>query len=524
MISKSRTPNWKFFLGLSLASGFCISEVSAQTPAATYPTDPSAAAGMTSGMQNGLTAQQIEMMRVRTDAQSAQGTAVAASMARSVDQTLEAQNRDRTLQSAREIKAIKRSMQERLKWERANSNNTQVNKVSNADMSAWNTTNGNVRVERDVPDPFIASLIEEERRNMARGTSEKPKKGFNPLKSAGAALTSPFQRSPSSASQFVEAAPAASAPLPETSSGGGGFFSNLRVPKIGGRNSEEMIDASTAEPQFVATSNASAPPQPQPASAPAPGVVPRISGAELVGGSSPINETVDSPPTGSSSSATAPTFAPEPQRLPDESPDKPGLFSKLKSDNSTPSSSSGGGGFFSFGKKKEPSGPAIDASLFPAGSVTQAPTGGSLGGGYTAEDVVEESMAVPSSTGSIELPGETSEKKRGGFSIPKPNLSIPSIGSNSGSSGGSIPTLTTVNSSGNSFYVVTSTAQFMVYGDEQQSSEVRALPSGTVVRMTKPGEQWASIQLPNGSSGIVQNKFLRPASAGEAGGQFAASN
>lgn len=524
MISKSRIPYRNIFLGLSLVSLVGSADLSAQTPAANYPTAPNAAAGMTSGMSSGLSAQQIEMMRVRTEAQSAQGNAVAASMARSVDETLENQNRARTLESAREIKAIKRSMQDRLKWERAN-NTTQVNKVSNADMSAWNTTNGNVRVERNVPDPFIASLIEEERRNMARGVSEKPKKGFNPLKTAGAAITSPFQRmsEPSSAS-LVSPAAAAPAALPETQSSGG-FFSKIKVPKIGGRKEEEMVNPGRAEPQFVGSSAASAPApsQPQPTVTATPGVVPRISGAELVDGSSPVNQSVDAPPSGSTS-GSAPAFAAAPASLADESGSKPGLFSKFKSNSPTPSSSSSAGGLFNFGKKKTPAGPTIDASLFPAGAVASAPTGGSLGGGYTATDVVEESVATPSSTGSIELPGESTNKKRSGFSIPKPNLSIPSIGSGGGSAGSSVPTLTTVNSSGNSYYVVTSTAQFMVYGDDQLQSEVKALPAGSVVQMTKPGEQWASIRLPDGSSGIVQNKFLRAASAGEAGGGFAASN
>lgn len=70
--------------------------------------------------------------------------------------------------------------------------------------------------------------------------------------------------------------------------------------------------------------------------------------------------------------------------------------------------------------------------------------------------------------------------------------------------------------------MVTSTAQFMVYGTDETSSEVRALQSGSLVKMTKPGEQWAAVRLPDGSEGVIQNKFLRAATAAEAGGQFAA--
>jgi hypothetical protein len=61
----------------------------------------------------------------------------------------------------------------------------------------------------------------------------------------------------------------------------------------------------------------------------------------------------------------------------------------------------------------------------------------------------------------------------------------------------------------------------MVYGENQMQSEVRAVPAGMVVRMTKPGENWVGIRLSNGTDGIVQKKFLRPASASEAGSQFA---
>jgi len=447
-------------------------------------------------------------------------------MARSVDETIETQNRERTLQSAREVKAIKRSMADRLKWDRANS--SQVNKVSSQDMSAWNTSSGNVRVSRNVPDPFLASLIEEEQRAMARGTIEKPKKGFNPLKSTAAVLTSPFQMFSGGGDDYAEAAPQASLPAAQSDSGGGGgFFSGLKVPKIGGRNEPvDIPNPATAEPQFVANSSSTPAPRPQPAvvsSSSAPGVVPRISGAELIDGAAPVNQQVGN--SSSNSYAAAPASS-APTSLPGEEVEKTGFFSRFKSEAPEPTPSSGGGGFFGFGKKKESSSvaPGIDASLFPDGAVAQAPMGGSLGGGYTEDDVVEESRMVPASTGSIELPGEETTKKRSGFSIPKPSLSIPSIGGGGSSSGSSVPTLTTTNSSGNDYYVVTSTAQFMVYGDDQMQSEVRALPAGSVVRMTKPGDQWASIQLPNGSSGIVQNKFLRGASGSEAGGQFAPSN
>ena len=132
----------------------------AQAPdAATYPVDPAAAAGMTRGLPNGVTGQQAEMMQVRTSAQGAQGEAAAAMMARSADQSIEERNQEIALQTAREKKSIKESMTERLRFERASAS---YNKVSANDMSTWKTEGGGVRVERNVPDAFLMSLIEEE--------------------------------------------------------------------------------------------------------------------------------------------------------------------------------------------------------------------------------------------------------------------------------------------------------------------------------------------------------------------------
>ena len=170
-------------------------------------------------------------------------------------------------------------------------------------------------------------------------------------------------------------------------------------------------------------------------------------------------------------------------------------------------------------KKQAAPAPGIDASLFPAGASVQSPTGGSLGGSYTAADVASDSVAMPSSTGSVQLPGTEVEKPSRGFSFTRSNAGR-SRDSNSGG-GGAVPTSTTFNSAGNDYYVTTGTAQMMVYGENQMQSEVRAVPAGMVVRMTKPGENWVGVRLSNGTEGIVQKKFLRPASASEAGSQFA---
>ena len=115
---------------------------------------------MTSGLPNEVTMRQAEMMQVRTSAQGAQGEASAASLARSADQSIEERNREIALQTARTNKAIKDEMRNRLKFEQALS---VQQKVTASDMSTWKQ-NGGVRVERNVPDAFITSLIAEEER------------------------------------------------------------------------------------------------------------------------------------------------------------------------------------------------------------------------------------------------------------------------------------------------------------------------------------------------------------------------
>ncbi len=490
----------------------------AQAPdASTYPVDPAAAAGMTRGLPNGVTGQQAEMMQVRTSAQGAQGEAAAALMARSADQSIEQRNQAAALQSAREKKSIKESMTERLKFERAAAS---FNKVSANDMSTWKTEGGGVRVERNVPDAFLMSLIEEEELAAARSDASTEKKGFGLFRKGG------------------------------DSDSGGSFLSGIRPPRLpfmGGGGSDPAPVSSapapsdTSEPSFARTAGSGSAPSPVQASAPLkPGVVPMISGAALVDGRSPVNQR-ETP-------ASADRLPGQPQtvsfsdQIPETEKKKPGLFSKLQSGDdddhsslvpmSSSSSSGGGGGFFGFGKKKPVQNVGkVDAGLFPEGAASDAAIGTRLSGNYASSSSVggdsfasaSPGMVAPASTSSsVELPGQTVEKTRG-FSIPKPNLSLPSLPSISKSpgGGGNVPTMTTVNSAGSSYYVVASTAQFMVYGENQMQSEVRALPAGSVVLMTKPGEQWASVRLSNGTEGIVQNKHLRPASAAESVGGFA---
>lgn len=471
-----RTP----LLAGGMAIAFQPSGILAQAPEAnSYPVDPAAAAGMTTGLPNGMTYRQAQMMQVRASAQGAQGDAAAAAMARSAELSIEERNRQAALETARMNKAIKADMRNRLKYEHVSA---AQKKVSSGEMSSWEQ-NGGVRVERNVPDAFILSLIEEEELAAAR-EGEKKKGFFGSIR----APRLPFMGG--SGGSESDVAPAVASPPPSD-------------------NSEPVF--ATGSRSASITAAASAP------SAPAskPGMVPMISGAALVDGRAPNTTAVaaaDSPPA-SSGQVFASDRAPEPERK------RSGFFPWSGSDDSdheslvpSPGGSSGGGGFFGFGKKKSaPAGPSIDASLFPDSAVSQEPRGGRLTGGATVASVEPE--ASPSAAGSVELPGRTLEKPRSGFSLPKPNLSLPSLPS--------VPSMGRAeggSSGATGYHVVTGTAQFMVYGAEQMQSEIRALPAGTTVMVTKPGDQWAGIRLDDGTEGVVQNKFLKAAGGG---GEFA---
>lgn len=76
-----------------------------------------------------------------------------------------------------------------------------------------------------------------------------------------------------------------------------------------------------------------------------------------------------------------------------------------------------------------------------------------------------------------------------------------------------------VESSGSSrknIYVVDSSkAQFFPFGESGRQSGSQPLGEGTVVRMTKTGDDWSSIELSSGSMGVIRNKHLRRAKSGE---------
>lgn len=520
-VSPPDRQNFTCALLVTLLGSVSAADLFAQTPsAAAAPSDAAAAAGMTSGMSETPSYRDLQMMQVRTAAQSAQGDAAAASMSRSADRTLEEQNRERALAEARKTKALKRDAANRMRWERSSN---AFNKVSLDQMSSWKA-NGGVRVERNVPDPFLISLIQEEEMLAARQAAEA-EANSGPLKKAFGWVPFVGDDSPSSSGVTVPTSNFSS-----SDDGGGGLFSKVRLPSLpklpsvgngGGADNgaTESGNAGSGEPSFAPStvSSRSAAPRPAPAASTAvkPGSVPRISGAELVDGKPQVQRSMSTSEPAFAGAPSSPSVQPSSTEMPgQEKEERGGLFSMLKSGGS--SSSGGGGGLFSFGKKKSGGGgdvQGVDGSLFPDNSVNDTPRGGQLSGGYTVDDVSQD-VSFASDTGSVELPGQEQEKTRSGFSLPKPNLSLPNIPKlerSSDGGGAGVPTNSVINSAGTNVYQVTETAQFMVYGEDRMQSEVRALSAGTIVRMTKAGDQWASIQLSDGTEGIIKNESLRPA-------------
>lgn len=69
--------------------------------------------------------------------------------------------------------------------------------------------------------------------------------------------------------------------------------------------------------------------------------------------------------------------------------------------------------------------------------------------------------------------------------------------------------------SNDNIYVIDSDAQFFPFGKSGKQAGSQSLGEGTVVRMTKSGDDWSSIELSSGTMGVMRNKHLRLADADE---------
>ncbi len=77
------------------------------------------------------------------------------------------------------------------------------------------------------------------------------------------------------------------------------------------------------------------------------------------------------------------------------------------------------------------------------------------------------------------------------------------------------PTESSGSSRKNIYVVDSQKAQFFPFGETGQQADAQSLGEGTVVRMTKSGDDWSSIELSTGSMGVIRNKYLRKAKSNE---------
>ena len=519
--------------------------VFSQTQPVGYVNPTAAASGMTSGLENGVTRETINMMQIRASAQEAERAAAAAAMARSAESAIEEQNLNKSLARARETRRLKREAAERLKWERATAQNA-YKKVSQGDMSTWKDSNGRVKVERGLPPEFVLAVREEE----ARAAADVPKRrGFGPFK-AGKKIANRAREAVGVANPVRDNTGLMSPkPLPPAEPEPRRGFHipkikapKLSIPKLGNRNSNGNSNAPPPEtPRFAIRGNRkannsqpaptpAAPPTPAPTAAASPysasnsaAASPKPAPAPPSSNNTSRNATASSIPARSGAALLKKSNSPAGSSSGNQTASAPptkksGFFSRNREKNS----SGGSSRFFTFGKKKPaPPAPSIDTGLFPAGAVTATPEGAAMTN-YTPVNVPPSPVPAPAPskprkkssppvTSSVSLPGSKPEKEKK-FSLPKPKIPTPKTIAKT--SGQTSPT-STVNRNGNSFYVVNGASQFMQYGESKLESTISAIQPGTVVMMTKPGADWATVQLSNGSTGIIQTKNLRAASGAE---------
>ena len=534
-------------------------------PNAPYVSPTAAASGMTSGLENGATQGTIQMMQVRAAAHEAERAAAAAALARTANAAIEEENLKNALQRARETRRQKMEMAERLKWERATAHNA-YNKVTRGQMQSWKDQAGNVKVERGLPPDFVVAMQQEE---AARAAAAGPKRrGFGPLK-VGQKITDRARKAVGAETAGrgtglvgPKPLPDSPPPPPQQVRNAAGSPPKIRAPKIKapkfsipkfGRNRGQGNATATEGPQVASQadqSQSSAPPQamaqaaaaaPPPSNAAPTAASPKPpSGQSRSGGSA---SAVSNPVTASSIPArsgaellkeeTGSGNAPG-QATPAKSKKIGNLFArnasskpKTRSAPEKPAPSiAPAPRKFRFGKKKEPQPqPGIDTGLFPTGTVISNPNPNPPSRTSAPSNNIASSSPPPApassnNSGMVVLPGSSPpepEKKR--FSLPKPKIPTPKKIASATS--GSVSPSSTVNRNGNSYYIVGASSQFMKYGASRSETQIIAVPSGTTVLMTKPGTDWATVRLPDGSSGVIQTKNLRAASSNEVPSGFA---
>ncbi len=484
--------------------------------------NPAAASGMTTGLPGVSTQRQAELMQVRARAQAARPEAERAAMERSAEDALARSADQQILDDARETRRLKEDAARQIQYQKA-ANAYQG--VSASELNSWSDETGRVKVERGVPPEVLAALppVDED---LER--EEEESGGFNPLKmpkkaaraaggAAGAAVglakkgiswipgvgkdedpgtgISASPRSRESAPSYEPAEPT------EPESSGGGMFS--RLPLVGGM----MNRGDEAEP------------------APAPQAAQVEDAGEKSGFFRGIASSM--PFIGGRDEAPA-------EVEPDASPAQPFVGPVGSAPVLAESSSSGGefesgstaigGGGAAMPSEESDGGGGFFKNLIGRGSSDgAADNSGSLASGSGNIDA----SLFPQAGDPDELMADKSAGRRKLFQLPKlPDLPQIALPSSQEAPAPETPmpkaNRSPVHSGGSAVYVVQGNgAQFMRFAGGPLGSEAQTLSAGTQVKMTKVGDEWSSVQLSNGSTGIVRNKDLKPAAAGSGGASFA---
>ena len=527
-----KVPNWSVFtVGFALILGV------GTLPAQDTGVDPAAASGMTQGLPGVSTQRQAELMHVRARAQAARPDAERAAMERSAEAAIEERTQQAILEDARETKRLKEQAARDMQMQRA-ANAYQG--VSRREMSSWADNSGRVKIDGGIPPEVLAALPPEE------VVEEKKKFGFlgMPVRAAKGAAGATVGAAKKTVS-IIPGVGKKKEPAPEATSAyvdpsqyysqepvteelydpnnyyeeeeKKGFFRKVgsSLPFVGSKDDGDLYasgDFISPEPApvVVGTPNSAAAPS---AAAPAPTPVMYDS----PGGGSGNGQ----PPGGGASMAQS-------EYDPYAEPEKEGFFKKLPligGRNNEPvvdevappepymvADTSASADSFPVAQEKEGIGGKLKNF---AGKVI--PGGGNSGGGMAGGDGSIDASLFPQEGDPEELMADTSGLRPKFFK--KPNLELPQI-SLPGSAEPELPKPETPvakkprtpnHSGGNAYYLVqTNGAQFMRFASDTLGSESMTLSAGTRVRKTKVGDEWSTIQLSTGATGIIRNDDLRP--------------
>jgi hypothetical protein len=403
-------------------------------------------------------ARQLELQRVREAAQRARASAQQAAMARSADRALEEQHIKSNVDRSLEYKQLKAQAAAQAKTQTAPNG---YQGVSPGDIKSWQDPNGDrVTIQREVPQQFTETIARED-----DGAEEKSG-------GIGGAVKGVLSWRPS-------------------------------IPFIGKKKKKDD-GGIPALPQFTPAEQLGLNDVPPPVEAPAAEPVkeekssggglkiPLIGG--LLGGNKKDKDEADDAapyvaPAPVSATASQPSMAIASDEQEESS--KPGLLSRLNP----------------FSKKNDDDelGNPYEAPTYADYDTADLPSSG-RGAAQEASAGLFGPTGASGDTSTVVSSGASDDEDKPGF------FGRLFGGGDKSDEGGANNDAKMV---GGIYVVDSKNAQLIIFGDATISSDARPMPIGTVVRVTKEGEEWNSVQLTSGAEGIMRKKMLRPAKGDE---------